>query len=133
MNVSIVEDPTRARLRFHNLMKSDIRIESTLSREGNLFYKWKDNEKVHCVRQLYEGIELGYELQDVQFCFDNSSFQQLNKNLTKTDQLSLIIFHLNTRSLVKHYDELESQLDYLESPPDTLCLTGTLLKDNMTP
>ena len=73
MNVSIVEDPTRARLRFHNLMKSDIRTESTLPREGNLFCKWKDNEKVHCV-QLYEGIELGYELQDVQFCFDNSSF-----------------------------------------------------------
>ena len=52
---------------------------------------------------------------------------------TKTDQLSLIIFHLNTRSLVKHYDELESQLGYLESPPDILCLTETWLKDNMTP
>ena len=75
MNVSIVEDLTRARLRFHNLMKSDTRIESTWTREGNLFYKWKDNNKVHCLRQLYEGgIELGYELQDVQFCFDNPSF-----------------------------------------------------------
>ena len=52
---------------------------------------------------------------------------------TKTDQLYLIIFHLNTRSLVKHYDELESQLGYLESHPDILCLTETWLKDNMTP
>ena len=75
MHVSIVEDLTGARLGFHNLKKSDNRTESTWSREGNLFCKWKVNKKVHCSSQLYEGdIELGYELQDVQCCLNNQSF-----------------------------------------------------------
>ena len=52
---------------------------------------------------------------------------------TKQDHLSSINFHLDIRSLVKHYDELESQPGYLDSSPDILCPTETWLQDKMTP
>ena len=43
------------------------------------------------------------------------------------------IFHLNTRSVRKHYAELDALIAGLESPPCSICLTETWLNDNDDP
>lgn len=69
-NVKIFEDLTLPRIKFVNTIKRDDRIETFWTREGNIFFKWKNDNKTNVVRGLYEGgILLDYNPTVVQQCF----------------------------------------------------------------
>ena len=46
---------------------------------------------------------------------------------------SLTVIHLHTRSLKKHYEQLEALVNCLESPPNIICLTETWLSAKNDP
>ena len=68
--ISVVEDITRPRLNFLNVMKTDNRIKSAWVREGVLHYMWNNDTRVYKIFGLYEGGSvLNYPLSDVLACF----------------------------------------------------------------
>ena len=67
----IYEDISRERLAFVNLMRSDIGINATWTREGATFYEWKADGLVYKINGLYEGgLDLSYNIADVMRCFE---------------------------------------------------------------
>ena len=65
-NVKVLEDSSRPRLAFFNLMKRDNRIAMVWTRESNIFFQYKNERSIQKTTGLYEGgDELGYQLQDV--------------------------------------------------------------------
>ena len=69
-NVKIFEDLTKARMNFLRMMKSDTRIQSAWTREGSIYFLWKDDQNVHKIHGLYEGGDtLKYSLNSVMSCF----------------------------------------------------------------
>ena len=71
----IYKDFSRERLAFVNLMRSDIRINATWTREGAIFYEWKADGLVYKVNGLYEGgVDLSYNIEDVRRCFKRTPF-----------------------------------------------------------
>ena len=78
--ISVVEDITRPRLNFLNIMKTDNRKKSAWLREGVLDYMWNNDTRVYEIFGLYEGGSvLNYTLSGVVACF-NGVFPP-NKNL----------------------------------------------------
>ena len=68
--VKIFEDLTKARLNFLKLMKTDERIASAWSREGNIFFQYRNDNYTNKITGLYEGGHtLGYYYNDVINCF----------------------------------------------------------------
>ena len=49
---------------------------------------------------------------------------------TKSSLNTILILHLNVRSIKPHFDKLEALVLGLESPPEVLCLTETWLSEN---
>ena len=70
INVRMYEDLTTARVRFFNLMKSDTRISKLWTRDGTIYFVWKDDNKTYTINNLYDGgICLEYDIADVEYCF----------------------------------------------------------------
>ena len=110
-NVRVYEDMSKARLNFLNLMRTDKKIFSAWSRDGNLFYQVTEGSKIFKITDLYEGgLKLGYSLSDVLHCFglksqeSNARFnaEQTSADLEASDnQVSIrpnpnSMFHRNT-------------------------------------
>ena len=71
----IYEDTSRERLAFVNLMRSDIRINATWTREGAIFYEWKADVLVYKINGLYEGgVDLSYNIEDAMRRFKKTPF-----------------------------------------------------------
>ena len=69
INVRMYEDLT-ARVRFFNLMKSDTRISKLWTRDGTIYFVWKDDTKTYTINNLYDcDIFLEYDIADVEYCF----------------------------------------------------------------
>ena len=69
--ISVVEDITRPRLSFLNIMKTDNRIKSAWVREGVLHYMWNNDTSVYKIFGSSEGGSvLNYPLSDVLACFN---------------------------------------------------------------
>ena len=69
-DIRVFDDLTKPRTNFFNLMKTDKNLASVWTKEGVIFYKWHDNERVYKLNNLYDGgIELGYNVDDVLSCF----------------------------------------------------------------
>ena len=69
--ISVIEDITRPRLNFLNIIKTDNRIKSAWVREGVLHYMWNKDTRVYKIFGLYEdGSVLNYPLSDVLACFN---------------------------------------------------------------
>ena len=74
-NVKLFEELSKARVYFINLMKADDRINSVWSREGTLFYEWKNENLTYKTHGLYEGgIDINHSIESVLNCY-NSFFQ----------------------------------------------------------
>ena len=74
-DVKIYEDLTAPRLRFFNMMKLDHRIESLRTKEGNIFFTWKNNKKMEKISNLFDGGHLlNYYFNDVWSCFSQQHF-----------------------------------------------------------
>ena len=74
INVQMYEDLTTAGVRFFNLMKSDTRISKLWSRDGTIYFVWKDDNKTYTINNLYDGgIFLEYDIADVEYCFHITS------------------------------------------------------------
>ena len=70
-DVKIFEDLTRPRLAFLNMMKSDTRIQNAWTREGTIYFVWKEDGNIYKVNGLYEGgVFLNYNIEDVLGCFN---------------------------------------------------------------
>ena len=81
LSAKIYEDISRERLAFVNLMRSDIRINATWTREGAIFYEWKPDGLVYKINGLYEGgVDLSYNLEDVMRCFKRTPFSGRQAN-----------------------------------------------------
>ena len=66
---------------FVNLMRSDIRINATWTREGAIFYEWKPDGLVYKINGLYEGgVDLSYNIEDVMRCFKRMPFSGRQAN-----------------------------------------------------
>ena len=50
----LFEDISKARLNFFNILKNDSRIGSTRTREGPIFYQWKEDQRMHKIDQFFE-------------------------------------------------------------------------------
>ena len=69
-NVRVYEDLTMARIRFFNLMKADSRINKAWTRDGTIFFIWKEDNKTYTINNLYDGgLFLEYSIDDVEECF----------------------------------------------------------------
>ena len=74
--MKIFEDLTRPRLEFFNMMKRDSRLEKVWTREGTIFFTWKNDLKVCRIQGLYDGgILLNYSFHDVMACFKRYTFR----------------------------------------------------------
>ena len=78
-DAKIYEDLKAPCLRFFNMMKSDQSIESLRTKEGNIFFTWKNNKKMEKISNLFDGGHLiNNYFNDVlsyfsqQYCFKNS-------------------------------------------------------------
>ena len=72
-NVKIFEDISPARAKFLAMMKRDTRVESAWTREGTIFYLWKENKRVYRVFDLLEAARnLNYNFSDFVKCFQPS-------------------------------------------------------------
>ena len=69
-NIRVFEDLTTARLRFFNIMKADMRISKVWTREGTIFFVWKEDSKTYTIQNLFDGgLFLNYEMSDIEDCF----------------------------------------------------------------
>ena len=69
-NIRIFEDLTTPRLRFFNLMKADTRISKVWTREGTIFFVWREDNKTYTVQNLFDGgLFLDYDINDIEDCF----------------------------------------------------------------
>ena len=53
-SVKIFEDISPARAKFLSMMKRDSLVESAWTREGTIFYLWKENKKIYRVLDLLD-------------------------------------------------------------------------------
>ena len=53
-NVRVFGDISPARAKFFSMMKKGQRIESVWTREGTIFYVWRENKRVYKIIELYE-------------------------------------------------------------------------------
>ena len=68
-NVKTIEDLSKTRVHFINLMKADDRINSACTREGNLFYEWKYDNLAYKIQGLYAGgMDPNYSIESVLNC-----------------------------------------------------------------
>ena len=80
--ISVVEEITKPRFVFKNIMKTENRIRKT-RREGVLHYMWSNNTRVHKIFGLYEGGSvLKYPLSDVHACFNGFSSPNNNSQVS---------------------------------------------------
>ena len=69
-HIRISEDITKARLNFLQMIRQDQRIDSCWTKEGTLYYVWKENHMIYKINGLYQGaIDLQYSFNDVKSCF----------------------------------------------------------------
>ena len=54
-DVNIFGDLSTARLNFLRILKTDERIQSTWTREGTLYFIWKEDQRVYKINGLWEG------------------------------------------------------------------------------
>ena len=54
--IHVFEDLTSTRVNFMKFMKQHNRINGVWTRDGNLFYQWKNSERVERITSLYEGV-----------------------------------------------------------------------------
>ena len=65
-----VANETNAQIEFIRKMREDQRIVSTWTREGTIFFVWKDDGKIYRIQGLYEGAKfLDYSQNDLNECF----------------------------------------------------------------
>ena len=143
---SVVEDITRPRLNFLNIMKFNNRIKTAWVREDVLHHIWNKEAEVYKIFGLYEGGSvLNYPsltFLSVSMVFfpqtiTHKSLEPLHKPLPSRDKPStsqpnqiISVLHLNIRSIRNKLPELESFIFGLESLPKVICLTETHLDDN---
>ena len=71
-HIKIYEDISQARAKFIRKMREDQRIVSTWTREGTIFFVWKDDGKIYRIQGLYEGAKfLDYSHNDLNECFSS--------------------------------------------------------------
>ena len=76
-NEKIYEDLSKVRLNFVRLLKRDVRVNTTYIREGTIYYS---------VNGLYEGgVDLGYKLEDVYYCFETNNQTRITQNVSHFD------------------------------------------------
>ena len=69
-DVKIYEDITRPRMNFIKLMRSDNRVESVWTRDGTIFFVWKQDKNIYKIEGLFEGGSfMDYSLTNVMNCF----------------------------------------------------------------
>ena len=86
-DVRVFEDITKARLNFLRMIKSDVRVNSTGTREGTNFYECRQDGLIYEISNIYQGgIDLKYGLRDVLECFQKFS-KQFN-SFHETGQIS---------------------------------------------
>ena len=57
-------------MNFNKLMRSDNRVESVWTRDGTIFFVWKQDKKIYKIEGLFEGGSfLDYSLTNVVNCF----------------------------------------------------------------
>ena len=64
--------------------------------------------------------------------FSNLNYQnlnELNNNLKSKGEGDVFVLHINARSLVKNFDEIESLILKTNTPPDVICISETRFKD----
>ena len=72
-NVRIIEDISRSRVKFLNLMRTDPRNASAWTKEGTVFFTEPNSQQINKFNNLYDGgILLNYSLDDVLYCFRNN-------------------------------------------------------------
>ena len=54
-NVKVFEGLTAPRGRFFNMLTTDSRVSSAWTREGSIYYVWKEDSWIYSVRGLYQG------------------------------------------------------------------------------
>ena len=70
-NIKVYEDLTRARMQFIRMMRSDPRINSVWTREGQILFQWANDTRVDRISNLHDGgLYLQYSLNDVMNCFE---------------------------------------------------------------
>ena len=72
-NIRVFEDLTTARVRFFNMMKNDNRISKLWTRDGTIFFIWKNDNQTYTITNLYEGgLFSDYKIYDVESCFSTT-------------------------------------------------------------
>ena len=70
-DVNIFEDLSTARVNFLRIMKTDERIQSTWTREGTIYFIWKEDQRIYKINGLWEGGDfLDYSIDNVLKCFN---------------------------------------------------------------
>ena len=138
-DVKIYEDLMAQLLRFFNMMKADHRIESVRTKEGNIFFTWKNNKRMQKISNLFDGGHLLiYYFNNVWSWFSQQLFstnshtsnglKKINSVLIPEYKLCRVL-HFIIRSLKCHYDEFLPFLSCLKLKPTVLALTDTWLND----
>ena len=69
-DVKIYEDITRPRMNFIKLMGSDNRLEYVWTRDGTIFFVWKQDKKIPKIEGFFEGgFFMDYSSTNVMNCF----------------------------------------------------------------
>ena len=106
-NVKVFEDLSKARVNFINLMKADDRINSVWSREGTLFYEWKNENLAYKNHGLYEGgNDLNYSIEGVLNCCN--SFFHHHAQILIIKLFVSQLFHTTTRkpNIIQRYPQV---------------------------
>ena len=75
-DVRSFEDIMKAGLNFLRMIKNDVRVNSAWTREGTIFYEWKQDGLICKISNIYQGgIDLKNGLRDVLECFKKFSNQ----------------------------------------------------------
>ena len=109
-NVRIIEDISRSRVKFLNLMRTDPRIASAWTKEGTVFFTEPNSQQVQqpLMEESYSIIAW------MMFC---TVFGTTNINNSKIVtaavpnmplKTKVSVMHLNVRSLKPHYEKLEA-------------------------
>ena len=70
-DVKIFEDLSTTRVNFLRIMKTDERIQSTWTREGTIYFIWKEDQRIYKINGLWEGGDfLDYSIDNVLKCFN---------------------------------------------------------------
>ena len=135
-NVRIIEDISRARVKFLNLMRTEL-LPHGPKREQYSSRSPTVNKSTSSTTSMME--ESYSIIAWMMFC---TVFGTTNINNPKIVtaavpnvplKTKVSVMQLNVRSLKPHYAKLEALILSLESPPDVICLTGTWLTANDDP